>query len=47
MSCFSLSNNQGEIGTHFVDLKDSMPSDPIIDEALKMFDEDVMLDLKS
>ncbi len=43
--CFSLLNDQEHINTHFADLKESMPCNPIVDEALDMFDEDVALDL--
>jgi len=43
--CFSLLNEQTHIETHFVDLKESMPSNSIVDEALDMFDQDVALDL--
>jgi len=43
--CFSLLNEQDSIDTHFADLKESMPRNPIVDEALDMFDEDVALDL--
>ncbi len=43
--CFSLlENHQGDIEAHCVDLKNSTPSSLIVDELLKMSDEDVALD---
>jgi predicted ATPase len=44
--CFSLLNKQENIETHFADLKDNMPRNPIVDEALELFDEDVALDFE-
>jgi AAA15 family ATPase/GTPase len=45
--CFSLSKNQNEIDTRIADLKDNTPDNLIVDEALKMFDEDVELDFRN
>ncbi len=45
ISCFSLLNKQDSIDVHFTDLRDGMPRNPIVDEALDMFDEDIALDL--
>ena len=45
--CFSLSKNQDDIDTKVADLKDNTPENMIVDEALKMFDEDVELDFRN
>lgn len=46
IDCVSLEKNDKQNVGKLSDLKDGMPSNPIVDEALKMFDEEVELDFK-
>ena len=45
VSCFSLTKAGYDINHVVSDLRDGLPSNPIVDEALNMFDEEVKLDL--
>jgi predicted ATPase len=44
--CFSLSKNaDGYVDNQVSDLRQGMPSNPIVDEALNMFDDEIKLEL--
>jgi AAA15 family ATPase/GTPase len=46
IKCLSLIKDNKKVFSQISNLKEGMPSNPIIDEALKMFDEEVELDFK-
>ncbi|HIE01066.1 MAG TPA: ATP-binding protein [Thiotrichaceae bacterium] len=45
ISCFSLSKAGYDINHSVSDLREGLPSNPIVEEALKMFDQEIKLDL--